>query len=224
MKILTAQQTREADAYTIKHEPIASIDLMERASAKCFDWLTNKYDNKTHFTFFCGVGNNGGDGLAIARMLCNDGYKLKVYIVDFSVNHTHDFKINLLRLKEVGVEPIVLTELDYQIDIPSNSVLIDAIFGSGLTRPIDGFVADVVSFINHSNNDVVSIDMPSGLFSESAIVNDKRIIVEAIKTLTFQHPKLTMLFPENYKFVGDFEVLDIGLHQDYIKTIETNYY
>ncbi len=224
MKILTAKQTRDADAYTIKHEPIDSIDLMERASSNCFDWLISKYGNKTHFTFFCGVGNNGGDGLAIARMLRNIGNEVKIYIVDFSVNHTQDFEINLLRLKEVGVEPIVLTELNYQIEISTNTVLIDAIFGSGLTRPVNGLVAEVVSFINNSDNDVVSIDMPSGLFSESTIISKKKIVVEAINTLTFQQPKLTLLFPENYKFVGNFEVLDIGLHQDYIKTIETNYY
>lgn len=224
MKILTTQQAREADAYTIKNEPITSIDLMERASVKCFDWLVNKYDNKTHFTFFCGIGNNGGDGLAIARMLHNIGYIVNVYIVDFSDNHTQDFEVNCLRIKKVGIEPIFLTDKNYQFNTLSNTIVIDAMFGSGLTRPISGFIAEIVWDINNYKGNVVSIDMPSGLFSESNIANIKNNIIEANYTLTFQQPKLTLLFPENYRFVGDFKVLNIGLHQSFLKNVKTNYY
>ncbi|MDF1673016.1 MAG: NAD(P)H-hydrate dehydratase [Vicingaceae bacterium] len=224
MKILTAKQTREADAYTIKNEPIASIDLMERASKNCFDWLISKYGNKTHFTFFCGVGNNGGDGLAIARMLHYVGCEVNIYIVDFSDNHSQDFEINKKRLRDVGLEVSFLTDNNHQIEILLNSILIDSIFGSGLTRPIDGFISKIVTDINNYNNEVISIDIPSGLFSESNINNREKNIVSAKYTLTFQQPKLAMLFPQNYKYVGDFEVLDISLDQEYLSSVETNYY
>lgn len=225
MKILTAQQTREADAYTIKNEPIKSIDLMERASQKCVDWLINEYDVSTSFTVFCGVGNNGGDGLVIARMLQQKGYQLSLYIVHFSAPHTVDFSINLDKTKFLGIDPVLLTEESSQFEISPNSVVIDAIFGSGLTRPIDGFIAGIVHHINECEATVVAIDMPSGLFSESNYISRIKNIVQADYTLTFQQPKLTMFFPENFKYVGEFVVLDIGLHENFLNEVETtNYY
>ena len=225
MKILTAQQTRDADAYTIQKEPVKSIDLMERASQRCVEWLANKYNTSISFTLFCGVGNNGGDGLAIARMLQQKGYELTLYIVHFSDKHTADFDTNLDKAKFLGIEPVFLTEKDFQFTIALNSVVVDAIFGSGLARPIDGFIAEIVQEINEYKSDVVAIDMPSGLFSESNLDNILENIINADYTLTFQQPKLTMLFPENYCYVGNFEVLDIGLHKDFLNEVKTrNYY
>ncbi|MCO6498796.1 MAG: NAD(P)H-hydrate dehydratase [Vicingus serpentipes] len=221
MKILTTEQTRAADAYTIEHEPISSINLMERAATQCAQWLIKQYDKGIPFSIFCGVGNNGGDGLVIARLLKSEGYKVEVLIVEFSKNYSADFRINLTRLKEDNIRPLYLTESKNEFNIVDQSVIIDAIFGSGLSKPIGGFITGVVDQINKSNNDVVAIDMPSGLFAESNINNDKKNIVKANYTLTFQQPKLTMLFPENYIYVGDFEVLDIGLHPQFLKEVES---
>ncbi|PJA09590.1 MAG: bifunctional ADP-dependent NAD(P)H-hydrate dehydratase/NAD(P)H-hydrate epimerase [Flavobacteriales bacterium CG_4_10_14_0_2_um_filter_32_8] len=224
MKILTAQQTREADAYTIKNELIKSIDLMERASRKCADWLMNKFDQTITFTFFCGVGNNGGDGLAIARMLKQNGYEIMVFGVCFSEKHTPDFDTNLSRIKTIGINPILLTEKEYQFILSQKTVVIDAIFGSGLARPIDGFVAEIIYKINNTDVDIIAIDIPSGLFSTSNINNNLDNIIHANYTLTFQQPKLTMMFPENFRFVGEFEILDIGLHQEFLNKVSTSYY
>ena len=222
MKILTAQQTREADSYTIIHEPIKSIDLMERASQKCADWLMERFDSSTHFTVFCGVGNNGGDGLAIARMLQQKECKLSLYIVQFSNSHTSDFDVNFDRIKFLGIEPILLTAQNFKFEITSNTVVVDAIFGSGLTRPIDGFVAEIVHKINELSTNTVAVDMPSGLYGESNKNNNLKNVIKANYTLTFQQPKLAILLPENYCYVGEFEVLDIGLDPDFLNNVETN--
>jgi len=224
MKILTAQQTREADAYTIKNEPIKSIDLMERAAQKCAEWLISKYDLHNTFSIFCGVGNNGGDGLAISRLLKKQGYQFQLYIVQFSEKHTLDFDINANKLKELGVKPTVLTNQDYEFILSANTIVVDAIFGSGLARLIDGYVADIIQRINNAEVEVVSIDMPSGLFSESNIANVSKNIIQANYTLTFQQPKLSLLFPENYEYVGVFEIIDIGLHANFLKEVVTSYF
>lgn len=223
MKILTAEDTRKADAYTIKHEPIQSIDLMERASEKCFKWLIDQFDDTDSYSIFCGVGNNGGDGLAIARMLLSKGFSVEVFIVAFSENSSKDFNCNLQRLIEIGVKPVALTKEQYQFEI-KGTVIIDAIFGSGLTRPIDGYIAEIVQRINNYKQNTISIDVPSGLFSDSNIGNNYNTIVRANYTLTFQQPKLSMLFPENYPYVGDFKVLDIGLSNSFHEQAQTPYY
>ena len=222
MKILTAQQTREADAYTIQKEPIKSIDLMERASQKCAKWLMNRYDVSTNFSIFCGVGNNGGDGLAIARLLQQKGYQLNLFIVHFSEKHTTDFDTNYDKVKYLGIEPILLTENNFDFKLQQDTIVIDAIFGSGLARPIDGFIAEIVQNINKKKWETVAIDMPSGLFSETNENNDLSNVIQADYTLTFQQPKLTMLLPGNYDYVGDFEVLEIGLHADFLENLEAN--
>lgn len=212
MKILTAQQTREADAYTIANEPIESIDLMERAATKCFDWIIKNYSSETEFSIFCGVGNNGGDGLVIARLLKQANYKVTVFVVEFSDNYSSDFKTNLGRLEKVEVN--YLNQDNSRIVLRPNIVVIDAIFGSGLTRPIDGFIAEIVHQIN--KNEIIAIDLPSGLFAEDNRENNFDNIVKAKTTLTFQQPKLAIFFPQNYFFVGEWVVLPIGLHHGFI--------
>lgn len=224
MKILNTQQIRLADAYTIKNEPIKAIDLMERAATKCYNWLQLNYNKNTHFSIFCGVGNNGGDGLVIARLLQQNNYKVTVYIVDFSKKYALDFKTNLLRLKKAKATPQYLNKGKCKINLSKNTVIIDAIFGSGLTRPINGFIADIILQINQLPNDTIAIDIPSGLFGEDNTANKKDNIIFAKHTLTFQQPKLAFMFPENYEFVGNFDVLDIGLHQKYLLQVATPYH
>lgn len=225
MKILTDVQIREADAYTIKQEPISSIDLMERASLQCVNWLTAKYDKSTSFSVFCGIGNNGGDGLVIARKLHQIGYQVEVFVVQFSNKQTIDFEINLKEVKVLGIIPLVLTEEANSFNLTSNSVVIDAIFGSGLSRPIEGYISEIVNAINQENSERISIDIPSGLFCEDNSLNALDSIVQADYTLTFQQPKLSMLFPQYGKFVGAFVILDIGLHSTFMDEVTTtNYY
>lgn len=222
MKILTVEQTREADAYTIANEPIKSIDLMERAATKCFDWIIKNYNAETEFAIFCGVGNNGGDGLVIARLLAQANYKVSVFVVEFSKNYSPDFQVNLERLKEIKVKVNFLNQDKSSFVLRLNTVVIDAIFGSGLTRPIDGFIAEIVHQIN--KKETVAIDVPSGLFSEDNRENNYENIVKSKTTLTFQQPKLAMLFPQNYFFVGEWIVLPIGLHQGFIEGVHTTNY
>lgn len=232
MKILSAEQIRAGDAYTIKHEPISSIDLMERAAERCYQWIYDRApqlfppeldEREYRFKVFCGVGNNGGDGLVIARMLSRSGYEVEVYMVMFSDKLSPDCKTNLERLgkRKVAVERITKTS-----DIPeieSSSVVIDALFGTGLSRKVDGVAADVVQRINESKAAVISVDMPSGLFDEDNSGNDPNAIVRAKYTLTFQFLKLAFLYGENADYVGQCEVIDIGMHRDFIEKVESDF-
>lgn len=222
MKILTTEQIRLADAYTIEHEPIESIDLMERAATQCVNWLIKKYTKEIFFSLFCGIGNNGGDGLVIARLLKKAGYNVTVFIVEFSKKYSPEFKINLDRLKEENIDFTCLTKEEQDFIITEKSIIIDSIFGSGLSKPITGFVGKVIDRINGFDNQVVAIDIPSGLFADSNKGNEKGQTVRANFTLTFQQPKLAMLLPENYPYVGSFEVLDIGLHTQFLSDLKSN--
>ena len=222
MKILNALQIKQADEFTIKNEPILSIDLMERAATKCVEWLKNKYNSDKSFAIFCGVGNNGGDGLVIARLLTENKYNVKVFIVEFSKNYSPDFIINLEKLKKTNMELVTLSEKDFQFKIAADTIVIDAIFGSGLNKPIEGFVAKIVHQLN--SHQIVSIDIPSGLFDEDNQGNNIKNIITANYTLTFEQPKLAMMFPQNDVFCGECVVLPIGLHPDFFKTVDTNYF
>lgn len=226
MKILSAKQTKEADAYTIKHEPIASIKLMERAADELVNWLVVniKPHIRFEYTFFCGVGNNGGDGLVMARKFKERKFGAKVYIVEFSKNYSPDFQTNIERLKEVNITPVFLTEKNTNFELPQNTVIVDAIFGTGLSKPVAGFVAEIIEKINLLNQQIVAVDIPSGLFADSNIKNHSKAIIKATHTLTLQQPKLAFLYPENHQFVGNFEVIDIRLHPTFLKEVTTNYF
>ncbi|WP_075591185.1 bifunctional ADP-dependent NAD(P)H-hydrate dehydratase/NAD(P)H-hydrate epimerase [Labilibacter marinus] len=220
MKILTPQQIRELDQFTIDNEPIASIDLMERAAQCCMDWLVSNID-ATSYYIFAGIGNNGGDGLAIARMLSAFPFRKKAYLVQFSDKLSADAKTNVKHLKKVDAVCLTKAEFLEDIrfeDIEPEAVIIDAIFGSGLNRPVDGFAKLVIDKINSLPNQVISIDIPSGLFAEydEQLSLDNQSIVKADITLTFQMPKLAFLLPENNEYIGDWHVLDIGLLSEYI--------
>ncbi len=227
MKILSPQQIREVDQFTIKNEPIPSIDLMERAAKAATNWIIS--NNMAYsFSIFCGTGNNGGDGLAIARLLSKLPVTLNVYLIKFSDNLSEDAKINLDRLKElsdVKITEISQIEQLQSLNIEEDEVILDCIFGSGLNRPTKGFVKEVIEKINDISNFVISIDIPSGLFAnyDSNFRADTGII-EANITLSFQLPKLSFLLPENAKYVGRWEILDIGLLQEGIDIHDTHYF
>ena len=226
MKILTTQQIREADAYTIAHEPIASIDLMERAASVCAEWIAKRHSDGAVLYIFCGTGNNGGDGLAIARILNNSkNYNIKVLVIRHNDKTSSDFSTNLLRLtKSKNVDIIDVSETAQLPEIAENAIVIDAILGSGLSKPITGFLADIIEHINSSKGaTIISIDIPSGLFAEDNSVNTGKVIC-ADYTLTFELPKLCFLFPENALFVGEWEVLPIGLSKEFITQAATQYH
>ena len=211
MKILTAAQMREADAYTIEHEPVASIDLMERAAEK--SRVALPYGRS--YKIFCGLGNNGGDGLAIARgMSKRHADEIDVYIIRYSEKCSRDFIINEKRFKEFSFKRIhnIKNRNDFP-ELSERDVVVDAIFGTGLSRPPEGLAADVIRHINASKAEVISIDMPSGLFADAHTPNEVAVI-NASKILTFQAPKLSFFFPENGDRVGEVEILDIGLDFD----------
>lgn len=221
MKILTSAQVRETDKFTIENEPIASIDLMERASKSFFDAIKPNLKKQNTLKVFCGTGNNGGDGLAIARMLALSGFRVQAYKVAFSDKASPDFLTNAKRLSKVKrIEYHTISPEDALPLINSDDIVIDAIFGSGLSRPLEGFPAKMVNHINASGARILSIDVPSGLFCEDNSGNNDNII-RADYTFTFQLPKLAFLFPENDIYVGQWQVLNIGLNQDFINEQET---
>ena len=220
MKVLSAKQIKELDAYTIKHRPIASIDLMESACHAVFTWITQNYYPNTKFGVVCGTGNNGGDGLGVSRLLIDAGYTVKVFVVRRDTPESEDFKINLERLS-AKAQVNNITEKVPDGLFADVDVVIDALFGSGLSRPAEGIYSEVIQYINHLNTDRIAIDIPSGLMADRP---SEGPIVRATRTLTFQVPKLAFLFPQYHEFVGTWVLLDIGLHKDFLKEIETSYH
>lgn len=225
-KIFSVEQIRLADQFTIKNEPISSIDLMERAANECVIWLLQKALKNQGFTVFVGPGNNGGDGMVIARLLKEAGYSVEVFILNLSGKYSSDFQINYNRAKEiVGLELTEWTEYPKELpNIVSDSIIIDAIFGSGLSRSLTGFSKKTVHFINELPNIKVAIDIPSGLFADKALDKSSDIVLRADYTLSFQFPKLAFLLPENESFVGQWHILNIGLSADYIENTQSNNY
>ena len=223
MKILNVDQIRALDESTIQHEPIAPINLMERAALSFVDWFVDRFNNATPTKIFCGLGNNGGDGLAIARLLLERDYPVEVYVVRYAPRESDDFMHNHRRLKLV-TEQVHYIELSH--DIPGlrhNEVVIDAILGSGLSRPADGIVKATIEAINRAPATVVSVDIASGLYTDQPnAAND--VIIEPDYTLTFQLPKLAFVLPKNGRYVGDWHILDIRLHKRYIDLAPTPYY
>jgi hydroxyethylthiazole kinase-like uncharacterized protein yjeF len=218
-KILAVEQIREADQYTILHEPIASVDLMERAGSACTDWIRAHKTQDTQFLIFCGTGNNGGDGLVIARQLSLAGYEVKVLIVPTGKIST-DHSINRSRLQDTV--NLTITDMQHQLPfIPADVCIIDALLGTGVNRPLNGLIADCVHAINASGAEVISVDMPSGLFADSPMP-DNSTAVQASYTLSFECPRLCFFFPENEKYVGEWHVLPINLHPEFMKDVKTD--
>jgi hydroxyethylthiazole kinase-like uncharacterized protein yjeF len=218
MKILSAEQIRKADAFTIANESIRSSELMERAAAACFGWIKSKYSVHRRFIVFCGTGNNGGDGLALSRMLFQNGYEVIPNIIRSGSSSSEDNHINEARLLQLDLSLVRnIFSVEDIGEIDKNDVIIDALYGTGLSRPLQGLAAEVVLYMNSSGAETVSIDIPSGLFSDQSSVTEKNYIVKATHTLTFQLMKLAFMFPENYTYTGNVTVLDIGLNASFIE-------
>ena len=223
LPLLTSAQIREADAYTIAHEPIASIDLMERASKAFVGWFVNHFpDKKQAISVYCGTGNNGGDGLAIARMLDDHQYKnLNIKVARFSDKATDDFNVNLKRIRQTRIQ---LSEIGKGETLPEEfgEVIIDALLGSGLNKPLSGDYKRLVDHLNSLKRTVVAVDVPTGLFTDGEIPTDG-VVLKAGLVITFQSPKLSFLLPESGPFVKCWEAVNIGIDEKFVQSLNSPY-
>lgn len=226
MKILSAEQIKFVDTLTIQNEPVASIDLMERAATACLKRIIKLAGSNKKIIVACGKGNNGGDGLAIARLLLENGFSCNAFVIHYSDTFSEDAQLNYTRLKEKFPENIydinTIEELKEK-SFSGEEILIDALLGTGINKPIEGLLGEVIQFLNPAFKRIISIDVPSGLYCNKTSTENKNIICSGL-TLTFQFPKLAFLLPENKTFVPEFEILDIGLSQQAIDNIPANYY
>ena len=224
MKIFPSSSIKKLDAYTIEHEPLQSIQLMERAATALTEAICSRWDTETPVVVFAGPGNNGGDALAVARMLAEKGYKIEIFLFNTKGELSPDCQENK-ELLEI-MDEIKFHEITSQFAPPTLTVdhlVIDGLFGSGLNKPLSGGYAAVVKYINASSATVVAIDIPSGLMGEENTFNVKTNIIRADVTLSLQLPKLSFLFAENAEFIGEWDLLDINLSQEGIEELDTNY-
>lgn len=225
MKLFRGDQIKEIDRITIEDEPVASSELMERAAIQLLKWYLSRFDRSKRIFIFTGPGNNGGDGLALARLLKSNRYDVEVYNLKISDKTTDDWNINLLRLQsEAGIEIINIRSADGFPVISADDVIIDGIFGSGLKRPVEGLAAEIIKLINGSKATTISIDIPSGMFCEDNSGNTYESIVSADYTLSFQFPRIAFMFPENARLTGEWFVLPIGLNPRAISSISSSFF
>lgn len=225
MKIFRSEQIKEIDKATIKNEPVKSIDLMERAAEQLLRWYIKSFDRSKRIIVFAGPGNNGGDGLALARLLSSNRFIAEVFYVKISDKTSEDWNSNYQRLgKETTVMFNTIENIDQFPFVSSDDIIVDAIFGSGLKGTAEGLTGQVIRKINKTGSVVVSIDIPSGLFGEDNSTNDPDAIVCADFTLSFEFPKLCFMFGENARFVGEWRVLPIELDCRAIRATYTPYF
>ena len=223
MKILSKESIREADAFTIKHQQIRSADLMERAATAMYNEMKEIIEAEDSFDIYCGVGNNGGDGLVLARLLYKDKIPVNVYILHFSTKQSEDFQLNVKRLEEET--KVKIYHLQHEKDFsPKNKIAVDAIFGTGLSKAVAGFSAEIIHAINKHYETIVAVDIPSGLFCDKHSASINTAIVKADITYSFQLPKLAFLFGENAAFVGHWKIVDIGLDEAFIEKTASKHF
>lgn len=215
-KIFSSAQIQALDAATISEEGITSLDLMERAAQKATNALLRLYPEARHFAIFAGPGKNGGDALAMARLIAASraGSQIEVWLFNIS-GHLHaDCQANNGRLENIqSVKCHEVTDRFEPPTLTAETVVVDGLFGIGLSRPLSGGFASLAGFINASPARVVSIDMPSGIPADEAASADHLLSVRAHHTLTFHGLKRTMMLPDLAERFGQIEILDIGLSQ-----------
>lgn len=223
MKVFSKEQIYEGDKLTTERQNITSTDLMERAGTQIFNWMHMRMQGaQVPIHVFCGIGNNGGDGLVVARHLITHGYNVITYIVNCSDKRSKDFLINYDRIKNVTKEwPKMLTCKAEFPEIHADDIIVDAVFGIGLNRAPNEWVQQLFQMFRVSKAFTLSIDMPSGLYSDRAVV-DQNSVVHANYTLSFQSPKMVFFLPDTAKFTIQWEVLDIGIDRDYLMQTETD--
>lgn len=202
------------DKFTIEHSNISSLQLMKQASVAFTEaFLKDKsLNSENEITVFAGSGNNGGDGLAIAILLRNAFINVKVYHCQIG-NWSDDNASMLNELKNVReIEYHLIKNQDPFPDLKEDSIIVDALFGIGVNRPVEGYWAELIDHINSKTTNIFSVDVPSGLQIDHPSTGS---IIKALKTYSFQVPKLAYLIPENRKYTGEVEIVDIGLSQEF---------
>lgn len=223
MKIFSAPQIYQADKSTIEKQEISSDLLMERAATQLFEWIHSRLrGTQVKIQLFCGIGNNGGDGMALARLLLEHDYSIKVYVVNYSEKRSDDFLLNLERLKERKLWPDFLNAESELPEISPDDIVVDAIFGIGLNRPPDAWVGRLIQHINESRAFVLAVDIPSGLPSDRAPWNPSHVI-QGSYVLSFQVPKLVFFLPGTGIYINQWELLDIGLDTEVLQKTETDF-
>lgn len=219
MKIYTSELIREIDKATCETQGISSLELMERAASAISCEIVSKFNPNRRFVIMAGPGNNGGDALAVGRMLYEQGYRnLEIFLFNVLGKLSHDCNEEKVRLEEV--EGIDFTEVKSDFQPPAlghEDVVIDGLFGSGLKGTLQKGFLTLVRYINESNAFVISIDIPSGLSGEWNDNVSRRDMIHANLTLTFQFPRLSFFFEENEEVVGEWQILDIGLDDSKIQ-------
>lgn len=219
MKILTAEQIRNIDAETIRREGISSLALMKRAAIAFYIFFVKRCpDKEPVILIFAGTGNNGGDALVVARLLQQSGYRVKVCVVEQRDHYSEDCAHNLRRVKAELIPCRIIRNRDLYSVVDACDLIIDGIFGTGLTREVEGIAAEVIEAINKCGRPVYSIDLPSGLFTD----RNTSLAVRATVTVTFQIPKLALYLPENGDYTGEVQIVDIGLDEESIDVAETD--
>lgn len=225
MKIFSTSQIREIERYTMENEPISSFDLMERAALSFALAFEREVSRGKEILIFAGPGNNGGDALAVARLLNERAYNIECFLFNPKNSLSSDCEKNKEKIS--AIPGIVFHEIQDTFvppQIKKETVVIDGIFGTGLNRPLEGGFAAIIKYINQAEAEVYSIDIPSGLFGENNAKNQEKTIIKAKKTFTFQYPKLAFLLPDSAFYVGEWEILDIGLNDGEDKKNTTPYY
>lgn len=228
MKLPNALQMKELDEFTIQKRNIQSIELMEEAASKAASFIFSRYnDNDRPVTVFAGPGNNGGDGLAVARLMHGHGFtNIQVYLFNTNNSISEDCSANAERLKNECPE-IQFTEVTQTFEAPSLSsktLVIDALFGTGINKPLSGGYAALVKLINSTRAEVISLDMPSGLMCEDNTFNSPSSIIRAKYTLTFGLPKLALILADNQRYAGEVHVLDINLAYEGLNDMDINFF
>ncbi len=222
MKIFSKEQIAYVDRQTRAEEAVSEIDLMERASKALVEWFVASFQDTIRIAVYAGPGNNGGDALAVARLLAELGYSVVVFLPDFAQRRSEAALINLKKLQENGAVPVF--ELNFgsgNPDLSGFDLLIDGLYGSGLNRPLQGFADQVINCINLSGIRIVAIDLPSGLLCDENSFNDGAI-VKASHTLTLEFPKQCLFFSENEQYTGKWEIIHFGLSEKVVKELHTN--
>lgn len=223
MKILDQKQAYEADRVTLERQGISGAALMERAARALFEWLQARFPGgAVPFHIFCGIGNNGGDGLALARLLARNGDRVQVYIVPYSDKRSPDFLLNLQALQKVGINPVELSENSAFPPMETGAVAVDALFGIGLTRPPAPWVRTLIGRLNASGAPIVSVDLPSGLPMHRVPAFPEGVVL-ADTVLTFGSPKLVFFLPQTGVYVKEWQVLDIGFDHGFMSEVQTEF-
>ncbi|WP_228851389.1 NAD(P)H-hydrate dehydratase [Aegicerativicinus sediminis] len=217
MKIFSKEQIYEGDKLTAERQNISSTDLMERAGKQIFQWLDIRMQGaQVPIHIFCGIGNNGGDGLVLGRHLITHGYNVIVYIVNYSDKRSKDFLINYERIKSVSKSwPIVIEKEDQFPQIGNDDIIVDAVFGIGLNRPATNWVQHLFQHFRSSGAFTLSVDIPSGMYTDK-VPDRPGGVVWANHTLSFQSPKLVFFLPDTQQYTRNWEVLDIGIDQKFL--------